>query len=78
MKKEETLINWSVSDICGDLDDFINKIKFFKKDFKKSGYKKLRIDIEDKWGYYDEHDIDIVIYGTKEISKKKFIDKKKK
>jgi hypothetical protein len=75
--KKERLLSWSSYELEGSLDSVIEKLQQVKKDFNEKGYSDYTIDLEDEWGYYDEHTINFVVYGARTISAKEIIDSKK-
>ncbi len=74
--KREPLAQFSQYEMDGDIDEVIKKLADVKKKFKKLGYIKIRMDIEDEWGYYDEHNIIIKITGEKELKNGRDLFKK--
>lgn len=66
------------SEGCGDIgsrsvDDFVKYLKEIKGRYKKS-WKNITVEFEDEWGYYDDHWIEMKIYGER----KKCLSKKSK
>lgn len=56
------------------VDDLIAKLQKVKKDFGHKGYSNFAVEMEDEWGYYDDHWINFVIYADETVNVKKFID----
>ena len=73
LRENIKMCNESCSEISGPINDIIKHFKSRKSQFKKDGYTDIRVEFEDKWGYYDEHWIDVVYYGTKEMTDKEFL-----
>ena len=67
--KKERLKTDSAYDFDGSIDTIISNLKSVKKEFEKLGYTDISLEIEDEWGYYDEHDINVIYYGRKKCIK---------
>ena len=61
--KKETLHTWSACEIEGSIDSFIAMLKEFKENAEKKGYTNITVELEDEWGYYDDHWVSFVIKG---------------
>ena len=65
--KRETLVSFGEYEINGDIDEVIKKFQKIRNVWKKAGYVDIKIEIDDEWGYYDEHNIIVKVTGVKEI-----------
>jgi hypothetical protein len=52
------------------IDEFVKYLQSIKKRFDKT-HKKITIQIEDEWGYYDEHWVNIKFYAERKQCKSK-------
>ena len=76
--QEVRICDESVSEIGGLIDNVIKHFKERKSQFKNEGYTDIKVEFEDKWGYYDEHWIEAVYYGTEHLTAEEFLKKNKK
>ena len=78
MKRRDKIVSWS--DGCMDctLDGFIQQLKDVESRHKEMGYSNFAVELEDEWGYYDDHYVNFVITAEIEVIPKKKKEKKKK
>ena len=76
--QEVRICDESSYEISGPIDDVIRHFTDRKRQFKNEGYTDIRVEFEDKWGYYDEHWIEAVYYGTEHLTATEFLKKSKK
>lgn len=70
-KKREKLATLTPSEYDGSIAGIIKMFQDIQEKYEKEGYEDIFIETETEYGYYDDKWTNIVIYGYKEIAKKK-------
>lgn len=74
MKKRERISYDSVHDFEGPIEDVIARLQQTKAELETKGYEDITLSVEDQWGYYDDHWIEIAYYGVKPVTVKEFLE----